>query len=222
MRLPESEARRTPQMFYIPDNDLDEVQQPLELDTADKVMNTIHHLDSDTQLFVMQKVRQLETENMYNRDSDLIRQQIERDQEDERHFLHFVHMEFDKVPKDRQWVYQVEFNVDEDLATAGNPFMYVKRVLESKNTEISYRQLSTEDMKLFDEAKAREVAEVLGSLALRAINSHEEKTDAESQPERHIPMRWVLTWKPLIPPEPPEKGNPQQLYLTARKRRKPG
>ncbi len=220
MQLPANETRRTPEVFHLSDNDVDETQQSPELDTVDKFMNTIHHLDTDTQLLVMQKIRKLETENKYNQDSDLIRQQIQRDQEDESHLMHFIQMDFEKVPKDRQWVYQVVFDVDEDLASAGNPFMYVKRVLESKNTEISYKQLSSEDIPLFDEAKAREVAEVMGSLALRAISSHEEKLDAESHPERHIPMRWVLTWKPLIPPEPPEPGKPTTAISDGSKKAK--
>ena len=75
-------------------------------------------------------------------------------------------------------IFQIEFDVTEEIANS-NPFLYVKRVLEgNKNTEISYKQLSPEHIPLFDEAKAKEVAEVLGSMALRAVQSREELKDA--------------------------------------------
>ena len=88
----------------------------------------------------------------------------------------------------------------------------MKRVLEgNKNIEITYEQLSPEHVPLFDEAKAREVTEVLGSMALRAVQSREELKEALSHPERHIPTRWVLTWKPIQPPEPPPPGKPTSV-----------
>lgn len=92
-------------------------------------------------------------------------------------------------------------------AFVANSTLYVKKVLERKGTEVRYDQLNSEQKSLFDEAKAREVSEVIQSMALRRITEEEEKL-VERHKDRHIPMRWVLTWKPLHPPEPPKGPGP--------------
>lgn len=51
------------------------------------------------------------------------------------------------------------------------------------------------------------MSEVVQSMALRRISAEEEKM-ANEHPERCIPMRWVLVWKPLHPPEPPKGDGP--------------
>ena len=51
-----------------------------------------------------------------------------------------------------------------------------------------------------EEAMAREVSEVLRSQALRAAREH---FDEQTMKDRIIPMRWLLTWKPLTEPGSP-------------------
>ena len=155
----------------------------------------------------------LEKEIKMKQEIEQLHEMITQEREEETHFLSFIQDDFQRSEKDRQWVFQIEFDVSEEIADA-NPFLYVKRVLEgNKNVEITYKQLSPEHVPLFDEAKAREVAEVLGSMALRAIQSREELQEALSHPKRHIPMRWVLTWKPIQPLEPPPPGKLTSVML---------
>ena len=218
MQLP-AHANR-PEVFHLDEQDpVSTVFSPGVI-SAEKVCENILHLDLDTQILVLEKIKQIEAEIQYQHETQQIRKQIEQERQDEQHLLAFVHSDFKKRQEDRQWVYQIEFDITDDIVTSGNPFMYVKRILESKNTEVSYRQLTPEDIPLFDEAKAKDVAEVLGSLALRAIQTEEERQDAISHPERHLPMRWVLTWKPVIPPEPPERGKPTTLVKDGSKKAK--
>ena len=218
MQLP-AHANR-PEVFHLDEQDpVSTVFSPGVI-SAEKVCENILHLDLDTQILVLEKIKQIEAEIQYQHETQQIRKQIEQERQDEQHLLAFVHSNFKKRQEDRQWVHQVGFDITDDIVTSGNPFMYVKRILESKNTEVSYRQLTPEDIPLFDEAKAKEVAEVLGSLALRAIQTEEERQDAISHPERHLPMRWVLTWKPVIPPEPPERGKPTTLVKDGSKKAK--
>lgn len=70
--------------------------------------------------------------------------------------------------------------------------IYTKTAIMSPNKEINFRNLQPEEKKLFEEAMAREVAEVLRSQALRAVQGH---VDEQVIKDRLIPMRWVLTWK---------------------------
>ena len=114
------------------------------------------------------------------------------------------------------FAYFIEFDIDDPDEFTRNSLMYVKKVLESKGTEVNYRRLTPEDQKLFDEAMAKEVVEVVKSMALRALRDRQERAEAESSPERHIPMRWLLTWKPVVPPEPPARGQPTVLTKDGR------
>ena len=53
------------------------------------------------------------------------------------------------------------------------------------------------------EAMAREVSEMLRSKSLRALQEH---VPDKVLKERCLPMRWILTWKPVDPPQPPPNG----------------
>ena len=68
----------------------------------------------------------------------------------------------------------MEFDIDNFDAFYANNVLYVKHFLENKSTEMKYDQLSEEHKLLFDEAKAREVAEVIESVALRRIKDEQE------------------------------------------------
>ena len=208
MQLPRSAAEQKPEVFVLADSDPQQVDYNLGVQHATKYVDNIYQMDLETQALVLDRIFVLEQEAKFKLETARLKEQIAQEREDERQLLNFIQADFQLPTEDRQWVYQIEFDVSEDIADS-NPFLYVKRVLEgNKNVEISYKQLSASDIPLFDEAKAKEVAEVLGSMALRAIQSKEELKDALSHPERHIPMRWVLTWKPLQPAEPPQPGKP--------------
>ena len=64
----------------------------------------------------------------------------------------------------------------------------------SDSKEVNFRKLSKDERANMQEAMAREASEVLRSQALRAAR---EKFDEQTMRDRIIPMRWLLTWKPL-------------------------
>ncbi|CAE6971276.1 TY5A [Symbiodinium sp. KB8] len=151
-----------------------------------------------------ERIYRLEKQQQFERETDLLRVQVEREQQQELQLLQRLQDE----AMFEQKCFVIEFDLHNEDSLISNPMMYTKHVLESKGAEVSYRHLAQHERPLFDEAKARELSEVVGSQALRAVQSHEETREALENLDRHIPMRWILTWKPLIPPEPPEPGKP--------------
>ena len=220
MQLPKQAMRQQPEFFAMDDQEPQQVENSPGVVSADSVMDNIYNMDVETQNLVLEKIFALEQEVKFRLETERLKAQIAQEREDEQHFLHFIQEDLQRPDKDTQWVYQIEFDVSDEIANM-NPFLYVKRVLEgNKNVEITYRQLEPEHIPLFDEAKAKEIAEVLGSMALRAIQSKEELKDALEHPERHIPMHWVLTWKPVQPPEPPPTGKPTSVVADGSKKAK--
>ena len=220
MQLPKRVLEGPPAIYNLEEQDPSTVTDSPGVQQADSFVDRIFQLDEDTQQLVFEKINLLDAEAKYNKETEQLRLQVEREREEQAFLLAFIDQDLQREEKDRQWVFQLEFDVTDEIATSGNPILYVKRILESKNTEVSYRQLAPEHIPLFDEAKAKEVSEVLGSLALRAIQSKEEFEDAMKHPERNIPMRWVLTWKPIIPPEPPEPGKPTTVVADGSRKAK--
>ena len=150
---------------------------------------------------------QLDRADKYQEETQQLLLKVEQEARREETMLSFLHSERLKGA-DSQSAWTIEFDIEHSDAFIANNMLYVKKVLESKGTEVKYERLSDIQQELMDEAKAREVSEVVQSMALRKIQSHEEYVDAHQHPERHIPMRWVLTWKPLYPPEKPQGGGP--------------
>ena len=77
-----------------------------------------------------------------------------------------------------------------------NPALYM--AAETKNAEVSYGKLRSEERPLFDEAMTRELAEFLKSEACRRCDSAEELAEARAS-GRCIPARWLLQWRPIAP-----------------------
>ena len=150
---------------------------------------------------------QLDGADKYQKETQQLLLKVEQETHREEALLSFLHSERLKGT-DSQSAWTIEFDIEHSDAFVANNMLYVKKVLESKGTEVKYERLSEIQQELMDEAKAREVSEVIQSMALRKIQSHEEYVDAHQHPERHIPMRWVLTWKPLYPPEKPQGSGP--------------
>ena len=65
---------------------------------------------------------------------------------------------------------------------------------------MNYRKLGPKDRARMDGAMAREISEVLRSMAVKAAS---EGLSEEEVKESIIPMRWILTWKPVPDGKPP-------------------
>ena len=150
---------------------------------------------------------QLDGADKYQKETQQLLLKVEQETRREEVLSSFLHSERLKGT-DSQSAWTIEFDIEHSDAFVANNMLYVKKVLESKGTEVKYERLSEIQQELMDEVKAREVSEVIQSMALRKIQSHEGYVDAHQHPERHIPMRWVLTWKPLYPPEKPQGSGP--------------
>ena len=75
-----------------------------------------------------------------------------------------------------------------------DPSLYLAKKINS--SEVSYRNLSEEDRKLFDNAKASEVSSFIRTAAVRRCLSAEEAQRARES-ERVLRARWVLVWKSI-------------------------
>ena len=124
-------------------------------------------------------------------------------EEDEEHFLlNFISTEQALEGE----VCTVEFEVDNMINFVSDATSYVATKLQTATKEVDFKKLEPKHQKLMLEAMAREVSEVLRSRTLRALKDH---VPEEVMRERLIPMRWILTWKPLTEPEqPPKDGSP--------------
>ncbi|CAK0838883.1 unnamed protein product, partial [Prorocentrum cordatum] len=81
-----------------------------------------------------------------------------------------------------------------------------------KGVEVSFGRLSPEEKPLFQEAMARELAEHLEVPTVRAASAYADYNHGKDIPaDKLIKMRWLLTWKPLTPPEPPDKSDPHPV-----------
>ena len=106
----------------------------------------------------------------------------------------------------------IEVEIKDIEAFCAHPLYYMKKtIVTDKSREVTFRHLSGEHKKLFEEAMAREVNEVLEGQALRALHDEAEVKQAEWMKERCIDMRWILTWKAVEDPVPPPKGEPTVL-----------
>ncbi|CAK0867947.1 unnamed protein product, partial [Prorocentrum cordatum] len=81
-----------------------------------------------------------------------------------------------------------------------------------KGVEVSFGRLSPEEKPLFQEAMARGLAEHLEVPTVRAASAYADYNRGKDIPaDKLIKMRWLLTWKPLTPPEPPDKSDPHPV-----------
>ena len=164
-----------------------------------------HAQPSEILHMLRERIYQLEQEEKYRREGDELRAQVEHERASEQELM-FTLQSLSRNPELKAFF--VEFDIENADALITNPLLYTKHVLESKSAEVTYRHLREDEKPLFDEAKARELSEVASSQCLRAVTSRDELREAYNSLDRHIPMRWVLTWKPVIPPEPPSGHGP--------------
>ena len=223
-----NEARRTdglPPLLTLPPQPMSQTRQAsspeiFHMDESDDVLPEEapehHNQPHELLQLLRERIHQLEQKIEYGKETDLLRAQVEREHQQELQLL--LRLQDEKVREQKCFV--IEFDIHNEDSLISNPLMYTKHVLESKGAEVNYRHLKSDECELFDEAKARELSEVAGSQALRAVQSKEETREALANLDRHIPMRWVLTWKPLIPPEPPEPGKPTTVDKSGSKKAK--
>ena len=103
----------------------------------------------------------------------------------------------------------IDLQIDDMSAFVMDHTAYINQKLQSPSKEVNFRKLTEADQKLMMEAMAREISEVLRSQSLRALREY---VPEDVLRERCLPMRWILTWKPLDAPEkPPTDGTPTVL-----------
>ena len=128
--------------------------------------------------------------------------EINQEEEDEVFLLNFITTEQALEGE----ICTVEFEVDNMINFVSDATSYVATKLQTATKEVDFKKLEPKHQELMLEAMAREVSEVLRSQTLRALKEH---VPEEMMRERLIPMRWILTWKPLTEPEhPPKDGSP--------------
>ena len=131
---------------------------------------------------------------------------ISEQQESEQHFLKLMQSAHVLGAEDACFIV---FPIDNMGAFVVDPNTYVDQKLQGPGKEVNFRKLTPEDQELMKEAMAREISEVLRSKSLRALQEHVPDSVLR---ERCLPMRWILTWKPVDPPQKPANdGKPTVL-----------
>jgi hypothetical protein len=103
---------------------------------------------------------------------------------------------------------EVAFDIDDLEMFCQHGLYYTKKKLEGPAKEVVFRHLNMEHKRLFEEAMAQEVCEVLKAQAVRAVITDAEQREVNAHPERIMAMRWILTWKTLAVPQVPKPGEP--------------
>ena len=147
---------------------------------------------------VLAKINELETLVEATQQREELRQEFERQLRSERQLHEHAMSVFQENTYEDTCV--VEFNINDFQGLINGGYIYTKEMLLGPSKEVNFRALLPEDKKLMQEAMSREVSEVLRSQVLRAIQEHVPEEELRA---RYVPMRWLLTWKPLTDPEPP-------------------
>eukprot|EP00439_Symbiodinium_sp_Y106_P059604 s171_g8.t1 len=110
----------------------------------------------------------------------------------------------EKVTSSKEEAMVVEFDVEDLNLFVASSTTYAKTKLASNSAakEVSCN-LDHKDRARMDEAMAREISEVLRSQAIKAAAAG---LSEEQVRDRLIPMRWILTWKPVPDGTPPERN----------------
>ena len=146
---------------------------------------------------ILWKIEQLEQMVKGCEEKERMREEIRRSRMEEQQLVEYVLEACEKGEEVCEIILEVEDH--RHLLEGGS--IYAKQLMSGAK-EINFRNLSPDDRSLVEEAMARELSEVLRSKALRVI---QEKVPEETLQERCIPMRWLLTWKPLDEFQDPKK-----------------
>ena len=137
---------------------------------------------------IMMKIEELEQTAKQMSELEQLREMLHFERREEQHLLHLLR----EACETREEVCEISVDIDRLDLLLQQGFVYTKTLLQGPGKEVIFRQLTPEHKKLFEEAMAREISEVLRSQALRAAQEHISDEDLRN---RMIPMRWVLTWK---------------------------
>ena len=173
MRLPEFEhweAGQTPMEisnptpdergvlgFNITEDHETMLEKSQETEEKEVYLTAFGKLDEDAKHAIF---AQLQDQDDYSQETETLKAKIEQERRSQQEALSCLHQHYDN--DGCAWF--VEFDIDEPEAFVANSLLYVKKVLESKGTEVRYDKLTSEQRSLFDEAKAREVSEVIQSM----------------------------------------------------------
>ena len=146
---------------------------------------------------ILWKIEQLEQLVKGCDEKERMREEIKRSRIEEKQLVEYVLQACEKGEE----ICEIILEVDDHRHLLEGGSIYAKQMMSSAK-EINFRNLSQEDRSLVEEAMARELSEVLRSKALRVI---QEKLPEETLQQRCIPMRWLLTWKPLDEYQDPKK-----------------
>ncbi len=125
-----------------------------------------------------------------------LREEIEKEKVEEQRLFQIVLQACDKGEE----ICEIEVELEDHRQLLYSGTVYMKQMMTSAK-EINFRNLTSEDKALVEEAMSRELSEVLRSQALKLIKDH---ISDEEVHRRCIPMRWLLTWKPLDEPKDPK------------------
>lgn len=154
-------------------------------------------LDEETQEAILMKIQQLESVLQHEKEEQF-RQEIDEAADSEKQFLNVMMTSTEVIGADEACF--VEFTIDNMKSFVADHYAYVNEMLKGPSKEVNFRRLEPHHQKLMQEAMAREVSEVLRSQTLRALS---DEVPEQVLKERCLPMRWILTWKPLSDYEAP-------------------
>ena len=146
---------------------------------------------------VMQRIAELEEEVKFRDERALLLKEIEQQKIEELHFKEMLGQACDTGGE----VCQMVVDIDDWQSFCRNQTLYTKQAIQ-ETKEISWKTLTPQHKELVMEAMARELNEVIVSQALRRLHEHVPEEDWK---QRCIPMRWLLTWKPLDEYKDPSK-----------------
>ena len=172
-------------------------QQHSHSTTPHQLYSLEQDFDEETQEMILMKIQQLESVLQHEK-QEQFRQEIDEEANSEKQFLNVMMTSSEVIGADEACF--VEFTIDNMKNFVADHYAYVNEMLKGPSKEINFRRLEPHHQKLMQEAMAREVSEVLRSQTLRALS---EEVPEQVLKERCLPMRWILTWKPLTDYEAP-------------------
>ncbi|CAE7214275.1 TERC [Symbiodinium sp. CCMP2592] len=170
----------------------------------------VRALDVETILLVKKRIEQIENDTKQAVSLNKLRVEVKRMQR-AKGKLDLVKA-IRKACDRKEEAMVVEFDVEDLSLFVASSATYAKTKLASNTAakEVNYRNLDHKDRARMDEAMARQISEVLRSQAIKAAA---QALTEEQVRDRLIPMRWILTWKPVPDGTPP--GNDKHEVSTA-------
>ena len=141
---------------------------------------------------ILGKIEELENLASAVRAREQLREEIRSAQRQEAMSMQL----FTEACENREEVLEVSIDLEDwpSLLASGGALFVKQQMASAKGAEVNWRTLTPEDQNRMREAMAREVSEVVKANVLKSV---QEKMNSGEVQLRSIPMRWLLTWKPL-------------------------